>query len=205
MSNQNASALVVDDHPLFVDALCLALQSLTGGGQVATASSLAEACARLAAQRFDLVLLDLVLPDAVGMEGLARVRELMAGARVVVISGRSDPTTISLARAIGVAGFISKTDALSQIQKRLRAVMAGEAVFPEDDLTPALVAKIAKLTPAQARVLAAAATGKLNKQIAADMNLAEATIKTHMSAILRRLRVNNRTQAILALTSATSP
>jgi DNA-binding NarL/FixJ family response regulator len=197
LATQYLSALIVDDHPLFVDALVLALQPLLGRGAASSAGCLADACRMLADQSVGLVLLDLMLPDAGGVEGVARVRELAPGARLAVISARSDPVTISLARAVGADGFISKSNPLSVIQSQLREVLAGKAVFPG---APAGVrSRIAALTPAQARVLAAAATGRLNKQIAADMNLSEATVKTHMSAVLRRLGVYNRTQAILAL------
>ena len=201
VAQQSLAALIVDDHPLFVDALALALQPLLGRGRLTSAGSIAEACSALAGQRIELVLLDLMLPDAGGVEGVARVRELAPGARLVVISGRADPVTISLVRAVGADGFISKANPLSVIQDQLQAILAGKAVFPEQAAVPDIAAKIALLTPAQARVLAAAATGRLNKQIAADMNLSEATIKTHMSAILKRLGVHNRTQAILALTA----
>jgi DNA-binding NarL/FixJ family response regulator len=202
---QTPAALIVDDHPLFVDALMLALQPLLGRGQMSSAGCLADACRMLADHRVGLVLLDLMLPDAGGVEGVARVRELATGARLAVVSARADPVTISLVRAVGADGFISKSNPLSVIQDQLRAVMAGEAVFPEQPTSADVAARIASLTPAQARVLAAAATGKLNKQIAADMNLSETTVKTHMSAILRRLGVHNRTQAILALSGTSSP
>lgn len=199
------TALIVDDHPLFVDALALALQPLLGGGRLFTAGALTRACQMLAVEKVDLVLLDLVLPDSGGVEGIARVREYAASARVAVISGRSDLATVSLARAVGADAFISKSDPFALIQAHLGDVLAGKPVFPDHGGATDLAAKIALLTPAQARILAAAATGKLNKQIAADMHLAEATVKTHMSAILKRLGVNNRTQAILALAAASQP
>jgi DNA-binding NarL/FixJ family response regulator len=204
MAMQTLSALIVDDHPLFVDALGLALEPLLGRGPVSSAGYLADACRMLADRRFGLVLLDLGLPDAGGVEGVARVRELAPGARLAVVSARSDPATISLVRAVGADGFISKSNPLPVIQGQLRDLLAGRAVFPETLAAAGVAAKIAALTPAQARVLAAAATGKLNKQIAADMNLSEATVKTHISGILKRLGVHNRTQAILALSGASS-
>ncbi len=146
-----------------------------------------------------------MMPDAGGVEGVARVRDLAPGARLVVVSARADPVTISLVRAVGANGFISKSNPLSVIQSQLREVLAGKAVFPEEPNAAGVASRVAALTPAQARVLAAAATGRLNKQIAADMNLSEATVKTHMSGILRRLGVHNRTQAILALPGGDGP
>ena len=191
--------VVVDDHPLFVDALRLALRPVIGGASLATAASLADALEFLRTHAADLILLDLMLPDAGGTEGVARVREIAADARLVVISGRDDPVTVSLARALGADGFISKVAPLTAIQDQLGDIIAGRAVFPQPGSSPNLATMIATLTPAQARVLAAAATGKLNKQIAYEMQLAEPTIKAHMSAVFKKLGVNNRTQAILAI------
>jgi DNA-binding NarL/FixJ family response regulator len=204
MATQPLGALIVDDHPLFVDALALAVRPLMGGGPVWSAGSLGDACRMLGGRRVRLVLLDLMLPDAGGVEGVARLRALATGARLAVVSGRADPITISLVCAVGADGFISKSNPLSVIQRHVRDVLAGDAVFPEASTSTSVAAKIALLSPAQARVLAAAATGKLNKLIAADMNLSEATVKTHMSAIFKRLGVNNRTQAILALSGTSS-
>jgi DNA-binding NarL/FixJ family response regulator len=197
-------ALIVDDHPLFVDALTLALQPLLGRGSVSSAGCLADACRMLADRRVGLVLLDLMLPDSGGVEGVAQVRALATSARLVVVSARADPVTVSLVRAVGADGFISKSHPLAIIQSQLRAVLAGHVVFPDEADSAGVAARICALTPAQARVLAAAATGRLNKQIAADMNLSETTVKTHMSGILKRLGVHNRTQAILALSGASS-
>jgi len=193
--------LIVDDHPLYVDALQLALQPILGRAHTFVAPSLTAAVEVLSDQRVDLVLLDLMLPDAGGLEGIARVRDLAVGAMVVIVSGRSDPITINLARAMGADGFIAKSSSLAEIQNQLRALLAGQAIFPPVERADEVVDAIAALTPAQARVLAAAATGKLNKQIAHEMNLAESTVKTHMSAILKRLGVTNRTQAILAISN----
>ncbi len=199
MADQPIRVVIVDDHPLFIDALTLALRPLASGAAPSSASTLAQAMAILRTVPADLILLDLMLPDAGGVESVARVREVAAHARVVVVSGKDDAVTVNLARALGADGFISKASPLTEIQQRLRAVLAGEAVFPEAQPAPAVADAISALTQAQARVLAAAATGKLNKQIAYEMNLAEPTIKAHMSAIFKKLGVNNRTQAILAL------
>ena len=192
--------LIVDDHPLFIDALTLALRPLTSGDAPSKATTLAEAIAALTSRPVEFILLDLMLPDAGGVESVARVREVAGDARLVVVSGRDDAVTVSLARALGADGFISKASPLTAIQTQLRDIMRGMTVFPASAETVDVAQAITALTPAQARVLAAAATGKLNKQIAYEMNLAEPTIKAHMSAIFKRLGVNNRTQAILAIT-----
>ena len=198
MNRQQASILIVDDHPIFIDALRLALRPIIDRPAVSSASSLAVACAMLATQKVDLILLDLMLPDAGGVESVSRIRDIAAGARIVVISGRDDAVTVNLARALGAHGFISKGDPLTSIQSRLLDIVAGKLVYPDNDKSD-LADAISLLTPAQARVLAAATTGKLNKQIAFEMNLAEPTVKSHLSAIFKRLGVTNRTQAILAV------
>lgn len=198
MSTQPIATLIVDDHPLYADALMLALQPLVGGGQLLSVGSLAEACRMLATGRFGLILLDLQLPDTQSFEGVARLRGLTT-AQLVVISARADPVTIALVRGVGADGFIAKSSPMAVIQGQLQTVLAGKPVFPTQPVAPDIAKRIAGLTPAQARVLSAAATGKLNKQIAADLNLSETTVKSHMSGILNRLGLHNRTQAILAL------
>ena len=198
MSTQPIATLVVDDHPLYADALMLAVRPLVGGGEISAVGSLAEACRILATGRFGLILLDLQLPDTQSFEGVARLRGLTS-AQLVVISARVDPATIALVRETGADGFIAKSNPIAVIQGQLQAVLAGKPVFPTQPVAAGIAKRIADLTPAQARVLAAAATGKLNKQIAADLNLSESTVKSHMSAILSRLALHNRTQAILAL------
>lgn len=201
MSRSNLHVLIVDDHPLFVDALRLALEPLVQGLQVTAATTLAQAREVLTGPAPDLILLDLSLPDAGGTEAIGRLRELAPDVRLVVVSGRDDAVTIGLARALGCDGFISKGLPLTDIQVQLRKVLSRAAVFP-DCAASAIAVSVAALTPAQARVLAAAATGKLNKQIAYEMGLAEPTVKSHMSAILKRLGVPNRTQAILMINGA---
>ncbi len=198
MSTQPIATLIVDDHPLYADALMLALPPLVGGGQLLSVGSLAEACRMLATGRFGLILLDLQLPDTQSFEGVARLRGLTT-AQLVVISARADPVTIALVRGVGADGFIAKSSPMAVIQGQLQTVLAGKPVFPTQPVAPDIAKRIADLTPAQARVLSAAATGKLNKQIAADLNLSETTVKSHMSGILNRLGLHNRTQAILAL------
>ena len=204
MPNTSPSVLVVDDHPLFLEALRLALQPMIGPVPPTAAASLADAIALLADRTYSLVLVDLMLSDAGGVESVARLRSLVGRAKLVVVSGRDDAATVRLAKAVGADAFISKGDSLVVIQQNLRRVLSGELVFPERSDPDAFGQALARLTPAQARVLAAAATGKLNKQIAFEMGLAEATVKAHMSAAIKRLGVNNRTQAILRLSDGSS-
>jgi DNA-binding NarL/FixJ family response regulator len=193
--------LIVDDHPIFVDALRMALTPLIDGPEIATAGSLAEAEAFLRATGARLILLDLGLPDAFELDGAGRLKSLRPDTPLVIVSGRDDAATVALARAMGVAGFISKASPLSDIQVGLRLALAGRPVFPAAGPTVAAAA-IASLTAGQARVLAAAASGRPYKQIAFDLGIAEPTLKVHMSAIFKKLGVLNRTQASMLFKSA---
>ena len=197
--------MLIDDHPMFIEALQMALRPMLRRPVFSVAGSLREAEALLDAVNAKLILLDLQLPDAGGLEGATRLKaKLGAAARIVIVSGRDDPSTVSLARAVGVAGFISKVQPLAAIQDNLRIVLEGGTVFPSQSQDAQALA-LAALSPAQARILAAAATGKLNKQIAFDMALSETTVKSHMSAIMKKLGVTNRTQAILAIRPTGAP
>ena len=196
------TVLLIDDHPLYIDALRVAVEPLFPA-RVEAEATLSGAFERLEQDRYDLILLDLSLPDAGGVESVGRVKEA-AGPRaaLVVVSGRDDASTVALVRALKADGFLSKSQPLTVLREQLTKISNGETVFPSDKTAEGLSEALALLTPAQARVLAAAATGKLNKQIAYDMGLAEPTVKAHMSAIIKRLGVANRTQAILAISGS---
>ncbi len=187
--------LVVDDHPLMAGAIQLALGPLFKNPQFEVASTIGEASAFMLKAAPALILLDLTLPDSNGLDGVFRLRTQQPGATLVVISGRDDPITVALARSLGIDGFISKSHSLPDLQRLMRLVLAGEPVFPEPAELSAAASAIAALTPAQGRVLAAVATGKLNKQIAFELGVSESTIKSHLFSIFKKIGVLNRTQA----------
>ena len=199
--------VIADDHPLFRDALRLAVSQSVAGADIAEADSFDSLCARLkAAADTDLVLLDLNMPGMLGFSGLLYLRAEFAAVPVVVISANENTGVMRRALDLGAVGYIPKSAAASEIRNALRALLAGEAWLPAT-LSPqepnggsnaALAVLFNSLTPQQSRVLMLLSDGLLNKQIAFVMQVSEATVKAHVSAILQKLRVDNRTQAVIA-------
>lgn len=200
--------LVADDHPMCSAALAMAARVVDPAMPVDTATTLAETEQLIRRTVHDLILLDLMLPDVQGFAGLALVRAIRPQVRVAIVSGRDEPGIIRQAAALGACGFIPKSLAIDQMVAAIAALMAGHSWFPEglcsndiDASQTDMVARMGTLSVAQLRVLRAIANGHQNKQIAYDLHLAEPTVKSHLSAIFRKLGVTNRTQAVLALQS----
>lgn len=193
--------LVVDDHPLFRSALRVATLREAPTATVIEAGSIAEAVDQLRAlPRVDLILLDLRMPDAIGFSGVATVHAERPDVPIVVVSA-ADPSEAAGARRFGAAGFLGKAASLPEIEATVRGALGGERVplgASNDDETDAMAASIACLTPAQLKVLIAMLGGRLNKQIAHDLGISEATVKAHVTVIFRKLGVQNRTQAVIA-------
>ena len=194
--------LLADDHPLFRAALAAAVTRVAPDRAILETSSLAETAAALKAGPAELVCLDLHMEDSSGFIGLAELRKAHPGVPVVVISASQSPGVAARALEFGASGFIPKTAGMETLCDALAAVLEGEVWLPdgadeEDGEAVEAAAKIAQLTPAQMRVLSGLAEGRLNKQIAYDMGISEATVKAHVTAIFRKLDVINRTQAVL--------
>jgi DNA-binding NarL/FixJ family response regulator len=186
--------LIVDDHPLMLEAIHLSVRPLFENPEFEFAGTLSEALVGVARRAPRLILLDLSLPDAGGLDGVFRMRAARPQSTLIVVSARDDQITVALTRALGVDGFISKSQSAIDIRRHVRSVLDGEIVFPS--LADAGAA-IATLTPAQARVLAAVATGKLNKQIAFELGVSVSTVKSHLFTIFKKIGVENRTKASL--------
>lgn len=200
--------LTVDDHPLFRAALKIAIAQACPEAEVAEADSLAQARQALAERgRPLLTLLDLNLPDSEGFAGLIEIRAILADAPVAIVSGDEAPGNVGMALRLGAAGFIPKSSALPTIVEAIIELVAGMTWAPE--VGPAIhsdqVERVASLTLAQRRVLVGLQKGLLNKQIAYDSGISEATVKAHMTAIFRKLGVQSRTQAVLAARQWLSP
>jgi len=198
--------LIADDHPLFRDALKGALKHALPDGDVHEADQVGSLLALIERHPdAELLLLDLNMPGAQGFSALVHVRAAWPGLPVVVVSAREDPLTIQRALAHGAAGFIPKSADLATLVHALRTVRDGGVWAPADahhhaELAPeeaALARTLATLTPQQFRVLGMVCSGLLNKQIAYELDISEATIKAHMTAILRKLGVHTRTQAVM--------
>jgi DNA-binding NarL/FixJ family response regulator len=197
--------LLADDHPLIREGLALAARVALPDIIIDSVGSIAEAETVIAQHpSYRLVLLDLVLPDAKGFSGFLKLQQLLGAVPIVIVSARQQPDLVETARLLGAAGYISKGLPLDETLSALRAVLAGGTVFPvvateRDEAGGAMRTRISALSGAQLRVLIALASGRLNKQIAGELGVTEATIKAHLTAIFRKLGVNNRTQAILAV------
>ena len=201
--------LIADDHPLFRSALQQALTLGLGPDvRLVEAASIAELEARLAEKGdWDLVLLDLNMPGAYGFSGLVLLRGQYPQVPVVMISAQEEAAVVSRSREFGASGFIPKSSPLETIQQAVRQVLDGDVWWPAEAFEAASVsveakaasAGLASLTPQQFRVLTMVCEGLLNKQIAFELNVSEATIKAHVTAIFRKLGVRTRTQAALLL------
>lgn len=209
------AVLVIDDHPLYAEALASALFNLFDGCHVKTATTLSDGLRQLGTSfRPDLVMLDLKLPDATGISGFLQVREKLPDVPILVISSLATGDVISAVMTAGAAGFVPKDlpvdklrDALCSIRKGEQYLPRGYEQMPEAESEPAdefqqASRKIAALTPQQMRIMKLICAGKANKQIAYEMSLAEATVKAHITALLRRLGAQNRTQAAMMMESA---
>jgi DNA-binding NarL/FixJ family response regulator len=199
--------VIADDHPLFRGALRGAVASLFSGAEVAEAGTFDEASKILdQGAEVDLVLLDLAMPGVRGFSGLMYMRAQYPGVPVVVISASDDPATIRRCMDFGASGFIPKTLGVDGMRNAIAAVLKGGIWTPPDvDLTAssdsetsAMLARLVTLTPQQVRVLMMLSEGLLNKQIAYELGVSEATVKAHVSAILQKLGVESRTQAVIA-------
>lgn len=199
-----ARLIIADDHPLFREGMALAVRLVMPNAAVDYAGTVAEAEA-LAGSRigYRMVLLDLILPDTRGFAGLLRLKFALPEVPVVVITACRDAGLATTARSLGAAGFLRKDRPLDEVTAALRRVANGEHSFPADaapsGATASLQHRLATLSGAQRRVLFALADGRLNKQIAGELAVTEATIKAHVSAILRKLGVQNRMQAMLMM------
>lgn len=193
--------VVADDHPLFRAALRTAVEKASPEAEIVECASLTEARAALNAGPVDLLLLDLKLSDVEGLAGLTLVRADHPAVPVAVVSASEEPHTIGRALALGAAGFIPKSAALAEMVQALRAVLDGETWAPAIEAAGPeeieLQARIASLTPSQLRILEGLKAGRLNKQIAFDLGVTEATIKAHLTSVFRKLGVQNRTQAVI--------
>jgi len=193
-----ARIIIADDHPLFRSALAHAVGKVWPEAAIIEASSAAEARTALAEGAAEALLLDLHMADSTGLSVLMDLRQDYPALPIVIVSASEEPRVAAAAAQLGAAGFIPKSSSLDAMREGLSAVRDGDGWFPEacadadDDL-----ARIASLTPAQRRILAAIRQGLLNKQIAYELAISEATVKAHITAILRKLGVNSRTQAVL--------
>ena len=193
--------LLADDHPLFREALGATLRRIWPQIVVDEVSCLSDAVGALdkATTTYELVLLDLKLPDCDGFGGLLAIRSAHPETAVAIVSAREDSATISDAIACGACGFIPKSSTSGRLREALEAILAGDLWTPDASVAipTEAIRIIASLSPAQRRILSGLRRGLLNKQIAHEIGVTEATVKAHMTGLFRKLGVSNRTQALI--------
>lgn len=199
------TVLIADDHPLFRQALTLAVQRVAPDAGVREAGTLAAALRSCGeAEDLRLILLDLKMPGAVGYSGIALLHAEKPEVPILVVSSAEGESAAQEARAFGAIGFLRKDSDLSVIEAAIARAL--DSVPPTPAPAPAqpvdeVRQTVAGLTPTQLKVLLAVLEGQLNKQIAHSLGMSEATVKAHMTAIMRKLDVRNRTQAALVARS----
>jgi DNA-binding NarL/FixJ family response regulator len=204
----NYQVLIVDDHPLYRLALKGAVAAACANCEIFEAAGVGGLFDVLEQHpHMDLLLLDLNLPGAYGFNALAHLRGSRPELPIIVVSASDDPRTMRRALAFGALSFVSKSADAATIGDSVQAALRGEAVAQAglgpardpcaDDGTLEIAQRMAQLTPQQFRVLGMLCAGRLNKQIGEDLQITEATVKAHMTVILRKLGAANRTQAVL--------
>lgn len=203
----NTHLVIADDHPLFRDALRQAVATVVASAKINEAGSFEELTALLEREPdVDLILLDLSMPGISGFSGLIYLRAQFPAIPVVIVSASDDAGTIRRSMDFGASGFIPKRFGVETLRDAIGKVMNGDVWIPADvdisvaadpDMTK-LRDRLVTLTPQQVRVLMMLSEGLLNKQIAYELGVSEATIKAHVSAILQKLGVESRTQAVIA-------
>ncbi len=200
--------IIADDHPLFRDAIKQAIEGLMPNCSFMLSGDLDDLRQQLReTDGVELVLLDLSMPGSTGFSGLLSIRSEFQDIPVIVVSATEDPLTIRKCIELGASGFIPKSSGAEYIVEGIKAVQAGEVWTPPnidmeadmDETSSKLLAKIQSLTPQQTRVLSMLAEGLLNKQIAYELSVSEATVKAHVSAVLLKLEVDSRTQAVIMM------
>ncbi len=198
--------LIADDHPLYRDALRGALSLSLPELVLLEAGDLTATVDILEREDIDLLLLDLHMPGSNDLFGLLHIRKLYPDVPVAVVSGTEDASIISKIVGVGALGFIPKTASSSDIAEAVHAILDGDIWLPasvSEDIEEVdasfseLADKVSSLTPSQYKVLCYMRDGLLNKQIGYNLDIAEATVKAHVTAIFKKLGINNRTQAVL--------
>jgi DNA-binding NarL/FixJ family response regulator len=204
--SDSVRVLIADDHPLVLGALREAVSGAIPGARISEATDFGSLAAALEeTPDMDLVLLDLTMPGVRGFSGLLFLRSERPGVPVMVVSGNEDRAVMRHCIDFGAAAYVPKSLDVETMRAAIRKVLEGGQWTPPDlDLNAqpnreasALVRRLSSLTPQQVRVLMMLSQGLLNKQIAYELTVSEATIKAHVSAILQKLGVESRTQAVI--------
>ncbi len=203
------SFLLIDDHPLFREALGNAVRLAHPDARIFETTSIKGALSILAAEEgIDLALLDLSLPDAADFSGFLRLRETHPRLPVAIVSSEEDQKVIREALALGAAGYLPKSTSKSELALSIDRVLSGSISVPKNfvvttdsgaDFTQALKERLKELTPQQLKVLDLIRRGFQNKHIATELKLAESTVKAHVTEILRKLKLFSRNKAVIEI------
>jgi DNA-binding NarL/FixJ family response regulator len=205
--------IVADDHPMFRGALRHTLEGMGDSPVVHECGTIEDAKAILAGtDDIDLLLLDLSMPGVSGLSGLIAIKALHPELPIVIVSATQDPSTIRRALDLGAMGFVPKSARMEDMRSAIGRVLEGNVAIPgglelgteADPEVADTLRRMRTLTPQQTRVLGMLAEGLLNKQIAFDLSVSEATVKAHVSAVLQKLGVDSRTQAVIKISRITT-
>jgi len=200
--------LIIDDHPLFGEALGNAIRISPPDARIFEATSIKGALNVLATERnIDLAFLDLLMPDVVGFSGFLGLRDRHPKLPILIVSSVEDKQTIREAFALGALGYLSKSTSVSELSEAIAKILSGAVSAPKgfmaaggaEQTGSALRERIRKLTPQQVRVLHLIRDGLQNREIAAELKLAESTVRAHITEILRKLGLFSRNKAIIEI------
>jgi DNA-binding NarL/FixJ family response regulator len=210
---RSLKVILADDHPLFRGAMRAALTGLNPDAEIVECGDF-DSVRKMFADHgnADLILLDLAMPGVSGLSGLVTIRAVLPTVPVAIVSATEDVATIRRALDLGASGYISKSSTMEHIRKSIQLILDGEIVVPphinldseDEPEIRDLIARLKSLTRQQARVLGMLSEGLLNKQIAYELDVSEATVKAHVSAILQKLGVESRTRAVIRLSKITN-
>ena len=202
----NKPILIADDHPLFREALTYIVSSVMPETEIETATNYAETWEKLGQESFGMVFLDLNMPDSNGLADLALIKKSHPSTPIVIVSAHEEAEIVQTCLDYNASGYIIKSSSPDEIKAAITTINEGNVYVPPSvDLSSATIdsagkaanAKIDSLTPSQLKVLIEMGKGKLNKQIAYDLEISEATVKAHITTVFKKLNINNRTQAVL--------
>lgn len=203
--------LIVDDHPLFREALGNAVRLAYADAEIFETMSIDGALDVLSEKTgIDLALLDLSLPGVTGFAGFMRLRVAYPRLPVAIVSSHEDQRIIREALSLGASGYLPKSTSKRELAAAIKEVLSGSISVPKDFVATseiadaessaqALRARICELTPQQLRVLDLIRRGLQNKHIAIELEVAESTVKAHVTEILRKLKIYSRTKAVIAI------
>lgn len=193
--------LLVDDHRMFLEGVSALLKEVQPGISILTATSIAQAIATQGA--IDLILLDLHLPDAFGFNGIERLRFAFDAAPIVVVSSEDAPPHAEACIRHGAMGFVPKSSSATVLVSAMKRILGGQSYLPQHSIAGSLGFSVkapandkVHFTARQREVLMKMIQGKINKVIARELGISEATVKTHVAAVLAALGATNRTEAV---------